>query len=84
MMLKNNDKSIKILLIIVAILLILNLLRPFFPSVVAQETQEAGRYQLTTWSVSGNTNSFNPNGYYGYYILDTSTGRIVDERLNNL
>ena len=81
-----NDKFTKLLLLIVIILLTLNLVRSFiiFPSAMAVEGDDTGRYQLSIWSVEGNESSFYPNGSYGYYILDTKTGKIVDERVNNL
>lgn len=85
-MFSGKDRSLKILLVIIALLLLMNLFKSFtvFPRAIAQEVSETGRYQISIWSVEGNESSFNPNGYYGYYIIDTQTGRIVDERVNNL
>jgi len=81
-----EDRFTKFLLIFIALLLLLNLFRPFIhqPSALAGEENETGRYQISIWSVQGNESSFYPNGSYGYYILDTKTGKIVDERQNNI
>jgi len=68
-------------------LFFLNLVKSFipFPYVHASEAgNDIGRYQMYTWSIEGNSQSFNPNGSYGYYIFDTKTGKILDERRNNL
>lgn len=73
------DTCTKILLMIVALLLLVNVsqsLWPTTPAVASDAQNEIGRYQLSSWaSRSG------PIGHHsGYYILDTATGRVVDSK----
>lgn len=82
-----NDKYTRCLLVIIALLLTLNIIKSFIQIPLVQATEagsDTGRYQISIWSVQGNSQSFNPNGSYGYYIFDTKTGKILDERRNNL
>jgi hypothetical protein len=83
----NKDRNTRFLLVIIALLLTLNLIKSFIQIPVVQANEagnDTGRYQISIWSVQGNSQSFNPNGSYGYYIFDTKTGKILDERRNNL
>jgi len=38
-----------------------------------------GRFQIATWQLPPGQESFNKEGYYGYYILDTTTGKIIEK-----
>ncbi len=74
-----NDQSMKALLCLIALLLFLNLATGFFGSRSAQavpETVGRGKYQISSWSTGIGTYGY----HIGYYVLDTTTGRVVDSR----
>jgi hypothetical protein len=74
-----TDRSTKILLGIISVLLFLNLLQGIFPAkpAVAQKSNsEIGRYQVSAWAAqSGSYTHHN-----GYYIIDTTTGKVTDSK----
>jgi len=46
------------------------------PVAAAKEEPAVGRYQISSWATQ--TGSY--TGYSGYYIVDTTTGKIVEEK----
>ena len=46
------------------------------PAAAAKETDLIGKYQISSWAAQ--TGSY--AGYSGYYIIDTTTGRVVDQK----
>jgi hypothetical protein len=70
------DRTTRLLLALVAVLLCLNLLYNLFGSKVAlavRENENIGRYQISAWAASrdrGYTDS-------GYYVIDTATGQVI-------
>jgi hypothetical protein len=73
----NIDRTTKVILTIIAVLLFLNLAQNLFiskPVFAVPENIPAGRYQITSWAAHG-------GGYIihdGYYVLDTTTGKVID------
>jgi hypothetical protein len=70
------DRSTKILLGIVSILLLLNLVNSFLSSksaLAVSGSEEKGRYQIAAWGVQPQ----NSEPRSGYYVLDTATGMLV-------
>ena len=67
--------SIVILLAVIAVLLALNLFSGYAPSSIA-ETDSPGKYQISAWAapnIFGNSSTTE----YGYFIIDTTDGKIV-------
>jgi hypothetical protein len=70
------DRSTKIILGIIALLLFLNFAQNLFGSkqvLAVPENDVPGRYQITSWAAHG-------GGFIlheGYYVLDTMTGKVV-------
>ena len=73
----NIDRFTKVILCIVAVLLFLNFAQKLLdskPVFAASENSTPGRYQISSWAGHG-------GGFIlheGYYVVDTSTGKIVD------
>ena len=74
-----KDLLHKLLLSIVALMLLLNLTHGIFSSGTAEavnENDEKGRYQISAWSSQSG-----PRAHHsGYYIIDTSTGKVIDSK----
>ena len=70
------DRLTKVVLWTIAVLLFLNLVYNLVssrPAVAVAGDDNVGRYQIAAWaSQSGGTAS-----HIGYYILDTTTGKVV-------
>jgi hypothetical protein len=71
------DRTTKVLLGIVSILLLLNLVNSFLLSsksaLAVSGSEEKGRYQIAAWGVQPQ----NSEPRSGYYVLDTATGMLV-------
>jgi len=67
----------KVMLSIIAILLLLNFLQGGVTlSAEADKNNETGRYQISAWAAQIAT------GYHhsGYYIVDTATGKVIENK----
>ncbi len=74
-----KDLLHKFLLCIVAVLLLLNFTHGIFSSGTAEavkENEDIGRYQISSWA--------SPSGprihHSGFYIIDTTTGKVVNSK----
>ena len=73
----NIDRFTKVMLCIIAVLLFLNFAQNLFgskPAFAVPESSTPGRYQISSWAGHG-------GGFIlheGYYIVDTTTGKVVD------
>jgi hypothetical protein len=70
------DRSIRIILGIVSILLLLNFVNSLISSKSAQAisgSEEKGRYQIAAWGVQAQ----NSEPRSGYYVIDTVTGMLM-------
>lgn len=73
-----TDRFTKALLVIIAVLLFMNLVSSLMPARQATAQQEAGkvnRYQIAAWAA----HSGGLGHHAGYYVLDTTTGKVVDK-----
>jgi uncharacterized protein YpmB len=73
------DRLTKILLVIIAVLLAMNLVNSFFsskPVLAGPESENKGRYQISAWAVQPQ----NAEPQSGYYVLDTATGEVVAKK----
>jgi len=73
----NIDRTTKVILCIIAVLLFLNFAQSLFvskPVFAVPENSSIGRYQITSWAAHGGGFMLHD----GYYVLDTTTGKIVD------
>jgi len=71
------DRFTKIVLSLIAVLLFLNLISGVFvskPVLAQQEKAAIGRYQISSWAASVGTYGH----HSGYFIVDTTTGKVVD------
>ncbi len=63
----------------IAVMLILNLTYNIYaskPALAGSEREGIGRYQISSWAAqSGRFTQFN-----GYYVLDTVTGKVVEQK----
>jgi hypothetical protein len=69
----------KFLLSIVAVLLLLNFTHGMFSSGAAEAdkgNEDTGRYQISAWSSQSGPRSH----HSGYYVIDTTTGKVVDSK----
>jgi len=74
------DQLIKILLGAIAVLLFISLVNSFLsskPALAVPSSAQAGRYQISAWSVQPQ----NAEPRSGYYILDTATGTVVASKM---
>jgi len=73
------DTLTKALLTVIAVLLLLNLFAGILPggNAVAQKgAEDIGRYQITSWAAQAGAFTH----HNGYYIIDTTTGKVVDRK----
>lgn len=49
---------------------------------VIPNNQAAGRYQVSTFSAAADTPT-DTRGWWGYVIIDTKTGDVVDQKVNH-
>ncbi len=73
----HTDNAIKILLFLVVILLLVNLLTGTvgsYPAQAGPEPSGRGKYQISSWSCSIGTYGH----HKGFYVVDTTTGKVVD------
>jgi hypothetical protein len=73
----NIDRTTKVILSIVAVLLFLNFAQNLFsskPVFAVTQTDPIGRYQISSWAAHGGGFMIHD----GYYVLDTTTGKVVD------
>ncbi len=69
-----GDRTAKILLVLIAILLAANLLMGVFSTDKATAGGgEVGRYQISAWSAQSGSYTH----HSGYYIIDTVTGKVI-------
>lgn len=73
-----SNRTMKLLLGLIAALLLLNLLTSLLssePAIARPEDEGRGRYQISAWAAvqeaAGEVKS-------GYYVLDTATGMVVE------
>lgn len=72
-----ENRLIKVLLSVIAVLLFLNLLHTVSTrTAVAVQNEEIGRYQISAWAAQSGAFIH----HSGYYIIDTKTGRLVDSK----
>ncbi len=74
------DQLTKILLGIIVIFLFVSLMNSFFsskPALAVSGSTQAGRYQISAWSVQPQ----NAEPRSGYYVLDTATGAVVASKM---
>ncbi len=74
------DRFTKIILCITAILLFLNLAHSFLaskPALAVRGSEDIGRYQISAWGAQAGATVH----HSGYYVLDTTTGKVVDSRM---
>jgi len=74
-----TDSFTKVLLCIIAAMLFINLLYGFFeirPAGAAKGNEDIGRYQVSAWAAQSGTYTH----HNGYYIIDTTTGKVVDSK----
>jgi len=74
-----TDTFTKTLLMIVAVLLLMNLFAGILPveKAAAQKgSEDIGRYQITSWAAQAGAFTH----HNGYYIIDTTTGKVVDRK----
>jgi hypothetical protein len=74
----NVDRSTKVILCIIAVLLFLNFAQKLLdskPVFAAPENNATGRYQISSWAAYGGALVH----HNGYYVVDTFTGKIVDQ-----
>ena len=67
------------LISITAILLLLNFTNGMFSSGTAEAVkgnEDIGRYQIAAWSAQSGPRSH----HSGYYIIDTTTGKVIDSK----
>jgi hypothetical protein len=69
-------------LLAVAILLFINFVTTFFQpgNVFAENKNDIGRYEISAWA----SPSKGVKQFSGYYIIDTTTGKVVDKRTERL
>jgi len=65
---KNNIKMFLIGLIVCAVV--------FFLIGATNQNTQANRYQISSFSAASGTQTV--RGWYGYYVVDTYTGEVVD------
>jgi hypothetical protein len=73
----NVDRSTKVILCIIAVLLFLNFSQNLLgskPVFAVPESSAIGRYQISSWAAHGGGFMIHD----GYYVLDTMTGKVVD------
>ncbi len=73
------DTFTKVVLALIAVLLFLNLVSGLFhvkPAMALPENGQIGKYQISSWAASIGTYGHHD----GYFIVDTTTGKIVDSR----
>jgi hypothetical protein len=73
------DQATKILLVIIAVLLFINLVNNLFsskPAVAGPETENKGRYQISAWGAQAQ----NSDPRSGYYVIDTATGMVLTSK----
>ncbi len=74
-----TDGVMTIFMVFAVMLMLLYFLAGVFDSGTAQavpQTATAGRYQISSWATGIGT-----YGYHtGYYVVDTTTGKVVDSR----
>ncbi len=70
-----TDGIVKVLLGVIALLLLLNLVSSFQLK-SAMAAGEIGRYQISAWAAQSGTYMH----HSGYYVVDTMTGKVVDEK----
>ncbi|RMG04436.1 MAG: hypothetical protein D6726_03335 [Nitrospirae bacterium] len=69
-----TDTFTKVMLVIIALLLALNLIGDGLSTRTAKaENSEVGRYQISAWSAQSGSYTH----HSGYYILDTITGKVI-------
>ncbi len=71
------DLFTKTVLSLIAVLLFLNLTSGLFvskPAGAQEEKAAIGRYQISSWAASVGTYGH----HSGYFIVDTTTGKVVD------
>lgn len=74
-----QNKWIKVACVCVGALLLINFTYTVFRSnraLAENEVATVGRYEIATWS----SPSRGTTHHFGYYILDTTTGKIVDQK----
>lgn len=74
-----SDRSTKLILVIIAVLLFLNLVSSLMPARPATAQHEAGpvnRYQISAWAAHSGAYGH----HAGYYVVDTVTGKVVDKK----
>ncbi len=73
-----TDRSTKVILMIIAALLFLNLVSTLMPvrTATAQHEGQINRYQISAWAA--HTGGYGHHA--GYYVLDTVTGKVVDQK----
>jgi hypothetical protein len=75
-----GDRFTKLLLALIVALLFISLVVGLFPlqQAVAQKSVEGiGRYQISAWAAQTGQYGFH---HSGYFIVDTVTGKVVEER----
>ncbi|MFW6115316.1 MAG: hypothetical protein ACOC6E_03360 [Thermodesulfobacteriota bacterium] len=73
----NIDRTTKVILCIIAVLLFLNFAQDFLtskPVFAVPGNSPIGKYQITSWAAHGGGFMLHD----GYYVLDTATGKVVD------
>lgn len=76
-----RDRMRLIALWIIALMLLFNAVQDLFAThpVEAVNGEAVGRYQISSWAAhTGGYSEFN-----GYYILDTATGRVIQEKVQS-
>ncbi len=74
-----KDLLHKFLLSIVAVLFLLNFMYGIFSSGTAEavkENEDIGRYQISSWAATSGPRIH----HSGYYVIDTTTGKIVNSK----
>ena len=73
----NVDRSSKVILCIIAVLLFLNFAQGLLaskPVFAVSENNATGRYQISSWAAHGGGLLI----HEGYYVLDTTTGKVIN------
>ena len=68
----------KVALWTIAVLLSLNFFQQVFTSqpALALRSDTVGKYQISSWAAHGGATTV----HIGYYVVDTSTGKVVDRK----
>jgi hypothetical protein len=74
-----TDQFTKVMLCIIAVLLLLNLFSGLFPlrPAIAEQTGPVNRYQISAWAATAGLYGIH---HSGYYVVDTMTGKVVNEK----